>query len=193
MGSTILTKFEAALVRVKGLLRDKGKDNKPTCFISYAWGVPEHERWVLQLAKDLRNSEIDVLLDRWHSLSGSNLDLYIERIVDCDFVIAVGTPKLKEKYISQESDPVVAAELKLINLRVRQPNFYGETVIPVLLDGNAATSFTPQLQPLVSVDFREVEYYFLKLFDTIWHLHGLSFENPLLEDLRASMSPGRYI
>ncbi|MEO1466054.1 MAG: GTP-binding protein, partial [Cyanobacteria bacterium J06633_1] len=84
------TNFETALVRVKALLRDRGSTEKPTCFISYAWGISEHERWVLQLAKDLRNADIDVLLDRWHSLPGSDLSRYIDRILESEFVIVVG-------------------------------------------------------------------------------------------------------
>ncbi len=183
------TAFEAALVRVKALLRDKGAEKKPTCFISYAWGVPEHERWVLQLAKDLRNADVDVLLDRWHSPPGSNLDLYIERILSSDFVIPVGTPELRQKYDTRKADPVVAAELKLVNLRVRQTTEYGETVLPVLLAGDAKTSLSPQLQPLVSVDFRDENFYFRKLFDMIWRLYDLPFDNPLLEELQISMTP----
>jgi len=183
------TAFEAALVRVKALLRDRGEARKPTCFISYAWGVSEHERWVLQLAKDLRNADVDVLFDRWHSPLGSNLDLYIDRILSCDFVIAVGTPALRQKYDAQQTDPVVQAELKLINLRIRQPSEYGESVLPVLLAGDARTSLSPQLQPLVSIDFRDENFYFRKLFDMIWRLYNLSFDNPLLEDLQESMTP----
>jgi small GTP-binding protein len=183
------TAFEAALVRVKGLLRDQGKEKKPTCFISYAWGVSENERWVLQLSKDLRNADIDILLDRWHSPPGSNLDLYIERVLSSDFVIAVGTPELCQKYETRKADPVVAAELKLINLRVRQTKEYGETVLPVLLTGDAKKSLPPQLQPLVSVDFRETDFYFRRLFDMIWRLYDLPFDNPILEELRDSMTP----
>jgi hypothetical protein len=183
------TAFESALVRVKAMLRDRGEEEKsPTCFISYAWGVPEHERWVLQMAKDLRNADIDVLLDRWHSPLGSNLDLFIERIISSDFVISVGTPKLREKYDTQKADPVVAAELNLINLSIRQPTEYGDTVLPVLLGGTAKDSLIPQLQTLVNVDFRESVFYFSKLFDRIWRLFELPFDNPLLEELQVSMS-----
>ncbi len=88
------TAFETALVRVKALLRNRDEAKKPTCFVSYAWGVPEHELWVIRLAKDLRNADIDMLLDRWDSPLGSNLDLFIERIMSSDFVIPVGTPRL---------------------------------------------------------------------------------------------------
>ena len=148
------TAFETALVRVKALLRNRGEEKKPTCFISYAWGMPEHERWVLQFAKDLRNAGIDVLLDRSHS-HGSNLDLYVDRILSSDFVIPVGTLELRQKYNIQKADPVVAAELKLINLRVRQTSEYGETVLPVLLAGDARKSFSPQLELLVIYRFQK--------------------------------------
>jgi len=49
--------------------------------------------------------------------------------------------------------------------------------------------FTPQLQKLVYVDFRQSTYYFRQLFDMIWRLYNLPFDNPLLEELLASMTP----
>jgi hypothetical protein len=184
------TAFEAALVRVKALLRDKGESAKrPTCFISYAWGVPEHERWVLQLAKDLRNADVDVLLDRWNSLLGDDLGRYIDLITSSDFVVVVGTPELRQKYDTNASDPVVAAEMELINLRLRQPKKYGHTVFPLLVSGEAHISFPPQLQKLVHADFRQTDLYFRQLFDTIWRLYDLPFDNPLLDELHASMTP----
>ena len=91
------TAFEAALVHVKGLFRDRGEEKKPTCFISYAWGISEHERWVLQLAKDLRNADVDVLLDRWHSPPGSDLGRYIDQILASHYVVLVGTPGTSQK------------------------------------------------------------------------------------------------
>ena len=130
-------------------------------------------------------------LDRWHSLPGSNLDLDIECILSSDFVIIIGTPELRKKYVTQKSDPVVAAELKLINLRVRQTTVYGNTVLPVLLEGDARISLSPQLQSLVCIDFRDKRADFRKLFDMIWRIYELPFDNPLLEELQASMSPRR--
>lgn len=182
------TAFESGLVRVKGLLRDSGKDQKPTCFISYAWGTPEHQRWVMQLAKDLRNAEIDVLLDRWNVVPGSNLDRYIEQIMDTNFVVVVGTPSLLQKYNSTASDPVLKAELEMVNMRLRQTNKYGHTILPVLLDGDVNTSFPPQAQKLIYVDFKQTDQYFVQLFDMIWRLFNLPFDHPMLEELRASMS-----
>ncbi len=41
------TTYETALVRVKGFLRDRGDITAPSCFISYAWGKQQYEKWVL--------------------------------------------------------------------------------------------------------------------------------------------------
>ncbi len=185
------TIFETALVRVKALLRDRDSEKSPTCFISYSWGIDTEERWVRQLAKDLRNADIDILFDRWHSPPGSKLGHHIDNLLFCDFVIPIGTPELCQKYDAQKENPVIKEELDLIHLRVREKNKYGETVIPALLSGDSETSLTPQLQPLVNVDFRERDFYFLKIFDLIWRIHGLPFDHPLLEELQESMSPRR--
>jgi len=186
------TAFEAALVRVKGLLRDRGDvDKRPSCFISYAWGVAEHQRWVLQLAKDLRNAGIGVLFDRWHNPPGTNLSRFTDQILSSDYVVVVGTPKLREKYDTKASDPVVAAELLLINTRLQQPTRYGPTVIPLLLAGDSQSAFTPMLQGLVCIQFLDEDLHFVNLFDLIWRLFELPFDHPLLEDLRASMGPQR--
>ena len=184
------TAFETALVRVKALLRDRAEAQKrPTCFISYAWGVPEHERWVIQLARDMRNASIDILLDRWHNPPGGDIDRYTDKIESSEFVVVVGTPLLKKKYKSETSDPVVASELDLINFKLRKRKRYGRNVIPLLLAGEPDTALTPKLEKLVSVDFRDEDYYFVNLFDLIWRLYDLPFDHRLLEDLRRSMSP----
>ena len=184
------TAFEAALVRVKGILRGHAdEDERSTCFISYAWGVADHERWVLQLANDLQNSGVDVLLDRWHSTLGDDIGRFTDRIMSSKFVLVVGTPNLLVKYNEKSSDPVVAAELDLINLRLRERNKYGPTVIPLLLDGEPEEALTPQLQKLVRSDFRDLEEYFVNLFNLIWRLHELPAGHLLQEELRQSMAP----
>lgn len=180
------TAFEAGLVSIKSLLLERGDGAaRPSCFISYAWGVPEQESWVLQLAKDLRNADIDVILDRWHSPPGSDLGRYIDRVMSSQFVIVVGTPELRGKYETNSGDPVVAAELELVSLRLRQPQHYGRTVLPILLEGSAHESFTPMLEKLVNLDFRQEKAYFPRLLAMIWHLYSLPSDHPVLEELQA--------
>jgi hypothetical protein len=48
------TNYESALVWIKSLLRERKKDNiRPSCFISYAWGSANQEKWVNTFARDL--------------------------------------------------------------------------------------------------------------------------------------------
>jgi hypothetical protein len=51
------TFFESAVLRVTAYVKEQSRKT-PRCFISYAWGVKEHERWVREtLAKDLKRRE----------------------------------------------------------------------------------------------------------------------------------------
>ena len=78
------TRFEQAVFRLHAYIEEQ-KITPPECFISYAWGVPDHERWVeKRLATDLQKAGIDVVLDRWHNAQiGASVARFIERIEDC--------------------------------------------------------------------------------------------------------------
>ncbi|MGO9599329.1 MAG: toll/interleukin-1 receptor domain-containing protein [Isosphaeraceae bacterium] len=70
----------------------------PAIFISYSWDDDEHREWVKQLATRLRKDGVDVTLDLWHSEPGDQITEFMERAVrDNDFVIAVCTPRFKER------------------------------------------------------------------------------------------------
>lgn len=186
------TAFEAALVWVKGILRERSekaevKEVRPSCFISYAWGVAEHEKWVIELAKDLRNAEIEVILDRWHNPPGQSISKFTDKISASDFVVAVCTPKYLEKYKTMQADPIVDSEIRLINTRLRKREDERIKVLPLLLDGDQITSFPPLFEDSVFVDFRVAEHYFVKLFDLILTLFKIPFDHPRLDELRDSM------
>ena len=58
------TRFEQAIFRVQAYVTEQGI-KATECFISYAWGEEEHERWVEKsLATDLQKAGIAVVLDR---------------------------------------------------------------------------------------------------------------------------------
>ena len=42
----------------------------PKLFISYSWSNAEHEQWVIDLATELRESGVDVILDKWDLKEG---------------------------------------------------------------------------------------------------------------------------
>jgi hypothetical protein len=53
----------------------------PKLFISYSWSSPEHEQWVLDLATALRDSGVDVILDKWDLKEGNDAVAFMEQMV----------------------------------------------------------------------------------------------------------------
>ena len=179
------TRFEMAITAVKAYLRDTAsRAARPTCFISYAWGEAGHERWVTNLARDLRNADLNVIFDRSQNKPGASLTRFIELIASVDFALMIGTPLLREKYDATDADPVVVAELKLINTRLRKRAAESERVIPLLLEGEPPTSFPPLAEDSIFVDFREEDRYFERLFDLILILHGIRSDEPAMDEPR---------
>ena len=53
----------------------------PKLFISYSWTSPAHEQWVLNLATELRESGVDVILDKWDLKEGHDAHAFMEKMV----------------------------------------------------------------------------------------------------------------
>ena len=53
----------------------------PKLFISYSWSSPEHEQWVVDLATELRESGVDVILDKWDLKEGNDAVAFMEQMV----------------------------------------------------------------------------------------------------------------
>ncbi len=188
------TRFEQAIYRVQAHVAEQ-KTDRPECFISYAWGVPEHERWVeKRLATDLQKAGIDVILDRWENARvGSSVSRFVQRIGDASHVVVVGTPFYLEKYEnkSPERGYVVAAEFDIISNRMLGTEAQKESVLPILLNGEKATSFPVLLHDRVYADFREEEDYFVTAFDLILSLYGIAPNDSAVADLRESLCEPR--
>jgi small GTP-binding protein len=184
------TRFEQAVFRVRAYVAEQ-KITPPESFISYAWGVPEHERWVeKRLATDLQKAGIEVVLDRWHNAQiGASVPRFIERIQKIDRIVMVGTPRYLQKYENQDTSTgyVVAAEVDLINNRLIGTEPQKRSVLPLLLDGEKATSLPPLLQGSVYADFRDERSYFAVALDLILSLYQLPPNHPAVADLRESL------
>lgn len=53
----------------------------PKAFISYSWTTPTHEQWVIDLANFLRQSGVDVILDKWDLRDGHDKFAFMEQMV----------------------------------------------------------------------------------------------------------------
>ncbi len=185
------SRFEQALFRWNSYITEQ-QLAAPDCFISYAWGNPEHERWVEHsLASDLLKAGVKVVLDRWENRRiGASVPRFVERAAKSDRVIAVGTPLYRTKY--ENDDPrrpyVVAAEGDLIGARMLGTEASKETVLPVLLEGTPQDSFPAILNGRVYADFRKVETYFDTAFDLILSLYRISDLDPVAGELRSHFS-----
>jgi GTPase SAR1 family protein len=180
------TRFEAALVRIKAIARDLQR-SRPSCFISYAWGNPKEERWVLELADDLKNAGIGVLLDQVdNSRIGLNIARFAEQIDESDFVVIVGTPNYLAKYKNKVSPggTVVAGEMDLINQRLLGTDREKASILPMLLDGEPKTALPPHVRGKVYCDFRPPASYFRSLFDLMLTIYAIDHRDPAVVDLR---------
>jgi small GTP-binding protein len=184
------TRFEQVVFRVRAYAAEQ-KIIPPECFISYAWGVPEQERWVeKRLATDLQKAGIDVVLDRWHNAQiGASVARFVERMEKSDRIVVVGTPLYRRKYENKETNTgyVVAAEVDLINNRLLGTESQKISVLPLLLDGEIGTSLPPLLQGRVHADFRDELAYFTAAFDLVLSLYQLPPNHPAVADLRESL------
>lgn len=53
----------------------------PKAFVSYSWSNPVHEQWVLDLATELRESGVDIILDKWDLKEGHDAIAFMEKMV----------------------------------------------------------------------------------------------------------------
>jgi hypothetical protein len=182
--------FEQAVFRVMSYVEDQ-KMARPECFISYAWGDREHERWVERnLATDLQKAGVGVVLDRWENARvGASVARFVERIEKCDRVIMVGTPLYRRKYDNKEAGAgyVLAAEVDLISNRLLGTESQKQSVLPLLLAGEKESSLPPLLHGRVYADFREERAYFTTAFDLILSLYEIPFNHRAVADLRESL------
>jgi len=97
-------------------------EETPQLFISYSWTNEEHEQWVLDLATELRENGIDVILDKWDLKEGHDSYAFMEKMVsdsDVEKVILVCDQKYAEKANNREGG--VGTETQIIT-----PELYSE-------------------------------------------------------------------
>jgi small GTP-binding protein len=183
------TRFEQAVFQLASYVESQGM-KRPECFVSYAWGDHEQERWVEHsLAEDLQKAGISVVLDHWVMRVGMSVPLFVERIEKADRVIVVGTPRYREKYENKDEGMgyVVAAEVHLISSRMLGREAEKETVLPLLLEGEERASLPPLLHRRVHADFRNARAYFLTAFDLMLSIYKIAPNEPAVAELRESL------
>lgn len=91
----------------------------PRLFISYSWSSQEHEFWVIDLATRLRESGIDVILDKWELKEGHDSIAFMEKMVtdpSIQKVAVISDKKYAEKADGRVSG--VGTETQIISREV---------------------------------------------------------------------------
>lgn len=135
---------------------------RPTCFISYAWGISLHEDWVRQLNSYLTKAGIETKIDKVHNRTEST-PAFINQAGSTDFVLIIGTHNLRIKY--ERKCSIISSELDIIFKRK------GKGVIKIILEGNEGNAFPDIIWPFAcdERDFSDDllsydEAYFKKIF-----------------------------
>ncbi len=70
----------------------------PKAFISYSHDSQEHKKWVLELAKRLRNNGIDAILDQFELQAGDDIPHFMEtHLADANKILMVCSERYVEK------------------------------------------------------------------------------------------------
>lgn len=91
----------------------------PRVAISYSWTTPEYEEWVLNLATELCDNNIDIVLDKWDLREGDDANVFMEQMVadkDIDKVLILCDRKYAEKANNRSGG--VGTETQIISAKI---------------------------------------------------------------------------
>jgi small GTP-binding protein len=179
--------YEEMLVH---LMKQRG-EKQVSCFISYAWETEARTQWIEGLARDLRSSGIHVEFDQWSNAApGQSIISFMSRIEVCDFVLVIGTPIYRKKHdnVYSPNGSMVAVEGALIGHRLTLTDKQKETILPLLLDGEATESLPSLLHGRTYLDFRQPAQYFVNLYRLLLTMYRLPHGDPQTRDRLATLS-----
>ncbi|MFD1603007.1 toll/interleukin-1 receptor domain-containing protein [Flavobacterium artemisiae] len=150
-------------------------ESRKTVFISYSWDNPEHQDWVLNLAKDLTEKYgIIVLLDQYQLHTGSDLPYFMEQSIEkADKVLIILTPNYKAR--AEERKKGVGYESTMITQEIFESDITKIKFLPILRIGTSETSSPKFLKSKIyhnMVDDR-------KYFDELLKLAKLIYDHPV--------------
>lgn len=104
--------------------------NSPKVFISYSWSSPEHEQRVLDIATELAENGVDVILDKWDLKEGDDADAFMEQMVanpEIQKVLIICDKKYSEK--SDKRTGGAGTEAQIISRKIYEQTDEGKFVV----------------------------------------------------------------
>ncbi|MHC0440983.1 toll/interleukin-1 receptor domain-containing protein [Flavobacterium sp. 3-210] len=147
-------------------------ENRITVFISYSWDSPEHQEWVLKLAKDLSEKYgIIVIVDQYELKTGSDLPYFMEQSIEkADKVLIILTPNYKVR--AEERTRGVGYESTMITQELFESPITNIKFLPILRRGTLETSSPKFLRSKISHNMVDDKKYYdelLKLAKDIYN------------------------
>lgn len=136
-------------------------DFSPRLFISYSWSTPEHEQWVLDLAIELVNSGVDVVLDKWDLREGHDSIAFMEKMVT-DPSISKVILVCDQIYASKADDRAggVGTEAQIISAEVYAKQSQDKFVAVIAEKSDAGKPYLPTYyKSRIYVDLSESDCY----------------------------------
>ena len=93
--------------------------NSIKLFISYSWTSQDHETWVLNLAKELVENGVHVVIDKWDLKEGQDSYSFMEKMVsdtEIQKVLIISDKKYADK--ANGRDGGVGTETQIISAEV---------------------------------------------------------------------------
>lgn len=151
----------------------------PTVLISYSWDSPGHKDWVKQVATDLVDNGVQVLLDVWELRLGGDLGRFMERsIAESDRVLMICTDNYVSKADSADTGGV-AYEAQIVRSAL-----YGKLdshkFIPIIRDQVNGPKMPSFMGVRMYSDFRNDAHYAAELEALLRDIHGAPSEKPSL-------------
>jgi len=133
----------------------------PKVFISYSWSSLQHEQWVINLATELRQAGVDVILDKWDLKEGYDAIAFMEKMVtdpEIKKVIIVSDYVYAQKADSREGG--VGTETQIISKeiydKVEQDKF---VVVIAEKDENGKPYLPAYYKSRIYIDLSEPDNY----------------------------------
>jgi len=142
----------------------------PKVFISYSWDSDEHKDWVRNLAEQLIDNGVNIILDQYEMQAGDNITYFMERAVgDTDMVLLVLTENYKVK--SEGRSGGVGYEYSMINAEWYKNQAKNTKFIPILRGDNPDECLPDFLSSYLYVDMSNDSNFEEKFRELIFRVH----------------------
>lgn len=149
----------------------------PKLFISYSWSNAEHEQWVIDLASELRESGVDVILDKWDLKEGHDAVAFMEKMVTDPDIKKVAII-CDEKYAAKADGRAggVGTETQIISREVYENQAQEKFVAVVCGKDESGKAYLPTYyKSRIYIDLSEADRY----ADNFERLLRWIFDKPL--------------